>query len=133
MLSSSSTQRRKMSSAHLVQHKYGYAPLKMCFIPSTELEVFCESMVDFENLREHGFNTNAETMEQGWSNYFERLVEPVYPDLVKDFWVHATVTPTALISFVLRHEVVVIEKMIMKLYSLDDSEGTTSAIPGRIN
>src|SRR3954464_1697529 len=114
MLSSSSSQKIKMSSAHLFQHKYGYAPLKTCSILSTELEVLCETMVDFENLREHDFKTNAEMMEQGWSNYFERLVGPVYPALVKDFWAHATVTPTAIIFFVLGHEVAITEKMIKK-------------------
>src|SRR3954469_15180358 len=101
MLSSSSSPRRKMSSTHLGQRKYGYAPLKTCSILSTEMEVLCESSVDFENLRIHGFNTNAETVEQGWSNYLERLVGPIYRALVKDFWVHATSTPTAIISFVL--------------------------------
>src|SRR4051812_12213398 len=64
MLSSSSTQRRKMSSAHLVHRRYGYAPLKTCSIPSTELEVLYESMVDFENLREHEFNTNVARSSQ---------------------------------------------------------------------
>src|SRR4051812_14283465 len=107
MLSSSSSSREEMSSAHLVHRKYGYVPLKTCSILSTELEVLYESSVDFENLRMHGFNTNAETMAQGWSNYLERLVGPIYPDLVKDFWVNVIVTPTAIVSFVLGHEVVV--------------------------
>ncbi|XP_058760780.1 uncharacterized protein LOC131634140 [Vicia villosa] len=122
-----------MSSAHLVQRKYSYTPLKTCSIPSTELEVLCESSVDFENLRIHGFNTNAETMEQGWSNYLERLVGPIYPALVKDFWVHATVTPIAIISFVLGHEVVITEKLIRKLYNLEDEDGITGALPGRVD
>src|SRR3954467_14554685 len=100
MLSSSSSSRKEMSSAHLVRSKYGYAPLKTCSILSTELEVLCESSVDFENLRLHGFNTNAETMAQGWSNYLDRLVGPIYPALVTDFWAHATITPTAIIFFV---------------------------------
>src|SRR4051812_45239117 len=132
MLSSSSTQ-NKMSSAHLVQHKYGYHPLKTCSIPHEELEVLCETMVDFENLLEHDFKTKAAMLVQGWSNYFERLVGPVYPLLVKDFWTHATVTPTTIISFVLGHEVVVTEKMIRKLYGLDDIDGITGALPGRVD
>ncbi|XP_058744262.1 uncharacterized protein LOC131616833 [Vicia villosa] len=131
MLSSSSTQ-HKMSSAHLVQHKYGYHPLKTCSIPHDELEVLCETMVDFEKLLEHDFKTKAAMLVQGWSNYFERLVGPVYPLLVMDFWTHAIVTPTAIISFVLGHEVVVTEKIIRKLYGLDDSDGITGALPGRV-
>src|SRR3954469_25967730 len=93
MLSSSSTQ-QKMSSAHLVQHKYGYHPLKTCSIPHEELEVLCETMVDFDNLLEHDFKTKAAMLVQGWSNYFERLVGPVYPLLVMDFWTHATCGPS---------------------------------------
>src|SRR4051812_14738698 len=124
MLSSSSSQ-PKMSSAHLIQRKFGYSPLKTCSIPNGEMEVLAETMVDFENLLEHGFNVKDKMLIQGWSNYFERLVGPVYPHLVMDFWTHATITPTAIISFVLGHEVVVTEKMIRKLYGLDDLEGIT--------
>src|SRR4051812_6616637 len=131
--SSSSPSQEEMSSADLVHRKYGYVPLKTCSILSTELEVLFESSVDFENLRMHGFNTNAETMAQGWSNYFERLVGPIYPHLVKDFWVNATVTPSAIIFFVLGHEVVVTEQLIRKLYNLDDEEGSTGALPGRVD
>src|SRR3954470_19694144 len=113
MLSSSSTQ-PKMSSAHLVQRKYGYSPLKTYSIL-------------------YGFKIKDAMLAQDWSSYLERLVGPVYPLLVMDFWTHATVTPTAIISFVLGHEVVVTEKMIRKLYSLDDSEGITCALPGRVD
>src|SRR3954468_13247579 len=106
MLSSSiSSSKEEISSAHLVHRKHGYAPLKTCSILSTELQVLCESSVDFENLSIHGFNTSAKTMAQGWSNYLERLVGPIYPALVKDLWAHETVTPTTIISFVLGHEV----------------------------
>src|SRR3954465_13759111 len=96
--SSSSASKEEMSSAHLVYRKFGYVPLKTCSIPSTELEVLCESSVDFENLRIHGFNPTAETLAQGWSNYFDILVGPIYPALVTNFCAHATVTPTAIIS-----------------------------------
>ncbi|XP_058758267.1 uncharacterized protein LOC131631491, partial [Vicia villosa] len=89
-------------------------------------------MVDFESLLEHGFNVKETMLVQGWSNYFERLIGPVYPHLVMDFWKHATVTPTAIISFVLGHEIVITEKLIRKLYNLDDSEGITCAEPGRV-
>src|SRR4051794_2005868 len=133
MLSSSSSSIEEMSSAHLVHRKHGYAPLKTCSILSLELEVLCESSVDFENLRVHGINTNAEIMAQGWSNYLDRLVGPIYPELVKDFWVHATVTPTAIISFVLGHEVVITEKLIRKLYNLDDEEGWSDLQPHTVD
>src|SRR4051812_19656473 len=130
--SSSSSSQEEMSSAQLVFRKNGYAPLKTCSIPPSEMEVLCESSVDFENLRLNGFNTDAETMAQGWSNYLDRLVGPIYPALVKDLWAHATVTPTAIISFVLGHEVVITEKLIRKLYNLEDEEGSTGPLPGRV-
>src|SRR3954469_22323458 len=130
---SSSSGQAEVSSTHLVFSKHGYAPLKTCSIPTSEMEVLCESSVNFENMKVHGFKPDAKTMAQGWSNYLDRLVGPIYPPLVKYFWAHATVTPTAIISFVLGHEVVITEKLIRKLYNLDDKEGSTGALPGRVD
>src|SRR4051812_41500137 len=92
-------------------------------IPTDELKVLCESAVDFNNLRANGFLCDVRILEQGWSKYLDRLVGPIYPELLKDFWVHATVTSTAIISFVLGHEVVITEKLIRRLYNLNDEEG----------
>src|SRR4051812_2054729 len=131
--SSSSSSQAEMSSTHLVFSKRGYAPFKTCSIPTSEMEVLCESSVDLENLKVHGFKPDAKTMAQGWSNYLDRLVGPIYPTLVKDFWAHATVTPTAMISFMLGHEVVITEKLISKLYNLDDEEGCTGPPHARVS
>src|SRR3954470_14013892 len=131
--SSSSSSQPEVSSTHLVFSKHGYAPLKTCSIPTSEMEVLCESSMDFENLKLHGFKPEANTMAQGWSNYLNRLVGPIYPALVKDFWAHATVTPIAIISFVLGHEVVITEKLIRKLYNLDDEEGCTGPLHARVS
>src|SRR3954469_5590215 len=94
---SSSSGQAEVSSTHLVFSKHGYAPLKTCSIPPSEMEVLCESSVDFENLKVHGFKPEAKTMAQGWSNYLDRLVGPIYPALVKDLWAHTTVTPTTML------------------------------------
>src|SRR4051812_44957717 len=131
--SSSSSSQAEVSSTQLVLSKHGYAPLKTCSIPTAEMEVLCESAVDFKNLKAHGFQPDARILAQGLSNYLDRLVGPIYPALVKDFWAHATVTPTAIISFVLGHEVVITEKLIRKLYNLDDEEGCTGPLPARVN
>src|SRR3954471_2590690 len=131
--SCSSNSKERLTSTQILLSKYEYAPLKTCLIPTKELEVLCESVVDINNLKSNGFQCDARILEQGWSNYLDRLVGPIYPDLVKDLWVHATVTPTAIISFVLGHEVVVIEKLIRKLYNLEDEEGCTGPLPGRVN
>src|SRR3954462_12749288 len=88
-------------------------------------------MVDFENLQAHDFNIKTDMLVQGWANYFERLIGPVYPLLVKEFWTHATITPTAIISFVLGQEVVISENLIRKLYNLQGLGGITGSLPGR--
>ncbi|XP_058726133.1 uncharacterized protein LOC131597453 [Vicia villosa] len=131
MASSSNVQRKASSSHNVQQRKPAYFPLKSCSIPNNELKVLCETMMDFENLMAHDLKTKTTMLVQGWSNYFERLIGPVYPLLVKDFWTHATVTSTAIISFVLGHEVIVTEKLIRKLYGLDGIDGITSALHGR--
>src|SRR3954466_3089891 len=130
--SSNSSSQPEVSSTHLVFSKHGYAHLKTCSIPTAEMEVLCESSVDFENLKAHGFNPDARILAQGWSNYLDRLVGPIYPALVKDFWAHATVTSNAINSFVLGHEVVITEKLVRKLYNLDDEEGSTGPLPSRV-
>src|SRR3954464_8179757 len=131
--SSSSSPVERLTSTQILLRKYGYAPLKTCMIPTDELEVLCESAVDFNNLRANGFLCDARILEQGWSKYLDRLVGPIYPELVKDFWVHATVTPTAIISFVLGHEVVITKKLIRKLYNLNDEEGWSGLQPGTVS
>src|SRR4051812_41458627 len=121
--SSSSNPAERLTSSQILLRKYEYAPLKTCLIPTEELEVLCESAVNINNLKANGFKCDARVFEQGWSKYLDRLVGPIYPELVKDFWVHATVTSTAIISFVLGHEVVITEKLIRRLYNLNDEEG----------
>src|SRR4051812_26662684 len=131
--SCSSNSKERLTSTQNRLSKYEYAPLKTCLIPTKELEVLCESIVDINNLKANGFQCDVRIFEQGWSKYLDRLVGPIYPELVKDFWVHATVTPTAIISFVLGHEVVITEKLIRKLYNLNDEEGCTGPQQGTVS
>src|SRR3954467_15685518 len=131
--SCSSNSKERLTSSQIFLRKYENAPLKTCLIPTKELEVLCESAVDINNLKANGFQCDARIFEQGWSKYLDRLVGPIYPELVKDFWVHATVTPTAIISFVLGHEVVITEKLIRKLYNLDDEEGWSELQPHTVD
>src|SRR4051812_44734388 len=131
--SCSSNSKERLTSTQNRLSKYEYAPLKTCLIPTKELEVLCESAVDINNLKANGFQCDARILEQGWSKYLDRLVGPIYPELVKDLWVHATVTPTAIISFVLGHEVVITEKLIRKLYNLDDEEGWSGLQPNTVD
>src|SRR3954466_8617910 len=131
--SCSSNSKERLASTQILLSKDEYAPLKTCLIPTKELEVLCESAVDINNLKANGFQCDARILEQGWSKYLDRLVGPIYPELVKDLWVHATVTPTAIISFMLGHEVVITEKLIRKLYNLDDEEGWSGLQPNTVD
>ncbi|XP_058760452.1 uncharacterized protein LOC131633784 [Vicia villosa] len=134
MASSSNVQHKASSSKHqeqVQQQKSVFTPLMTCLIPYEDLEVICESMVDFENLQAHDFNIKTDMLVQGWANYFGRLIGPVYPLLVKEFWTHATITPTTIISFVLGQEIVISENLKRNLYNLQGLGGITGSLPGR--
>lgn len=48
-----------------------------------ELRMLCETIMDFKNLEDSGFDF-SETLEfKGWKGFFERLTGPVYLVLVK--------------------------------------------------
>lgn len=53
--------------------------------PVTKLEVLCESILDFENLKLNGFDLTSDVVTQGWEDFFNRLKGPVYSALVKYF------------------------------------------------
>src|SRR3954467_2861072 len=71
-----------------------------CSIPKKDLEVICELMVDFDSLEEHNFCLKEDIIFQGWASLFVEFCGPVYPDLVKEFLVHAVVAPKSILSFV---------------------------------
>ncbi|XP_050893102.1 eukaryotic translation initiation factor 4 gamma-like [Lathyrus oleraceus] len=50
-----------------------------------KLEVLCELLVDFNNLKRNTIDLTEELEKQGWGNYFKRLHGPVYTFLVKEF------------------------------------------------
>ena len=41
--------------------------------PFEKLDVLCESLVDFENMRRNGVDLIEELRKQGWGIYFQRL------------------------------------------------------------
>ena len=69
--------------------------------PFDKLEVLCESLVDFENMRRNGVDLTEELHQQGWGNYFQRLYGPVYPNLIKEFWRFADADDHFIVSYVL--------------------------------
>ncbi|PNX56869.1 cullin-like protein, partial [Trifolium pratense] len=55
------------------------------------LTLLPEKMVDFESLKANGFDVKPYFIAQGWDKYFEMLNGPIYPDLLKHFWMKAKV------------------------------------------
>ncbi|XP_058766930.1 uncharacterized protein LOC131640548 [Vicia villosa] len=104
---------------------------KTCYIPLNELEVICEMMVDFDNLEAHEIHLKDAMTFQGWQAFFYGLCGPDYPDLVKEFWVHATVMPKAILSVVHGERISITENLLRKLFGLETVEGVSEAVPGR--
>src|SRR4051812_1410033 len=102
-------------------------PVIACSIAKDDLEVLCELMVDFDNLEENQFHLKEDIIFQGWTSLFAEFVGPVYPDLVKEFWVHAVVAPKAILSFVHGKSVVVTENILGMMFDLKNPEGAFEA------
>ena len=86
-------------------------------IPVDELMVLCETIVDFKNLKDIGFDFSKILEFQGRKGFFERLTGPVYPVLVKQFWIHDVATKDTISSFVMSRKIVVTEKSIVDPFS----------------
>lgn len=69
--------------------------------PFEQLEVFCELLVDFDNLKENGMDLTQELKNQGWLTYFNRLYGPIYTNLVKELWRFADCDDHYIVSHVL--------------------------------
>ena len=65
-------------------------PYRTLLTPIKNLEVLSELIVYFNSLQENGFDLSEEVKAQGWERYFDRLVGPTFPILVKEFWIHAS-------------------------------------------
>lgn len=85
------------------------------------LEVLGELLVDFKNLKDNGTGLLSAIKFQGWENFFNRLQDPIYFNLVKDFWIHVKSSSFQVISFVFRKKIVISEKLIAKLIDHDGS------------
>src|SRR3954468_19369929 len=98
-------------------------PVVACSIPKNEWEVLCELMVDFDNIKEHQFHLKEDIIFQGWTLLFAEFCGLVYPDLVKEFWVHAVVAPKSILSFVHGKFVVVTENILRMMFDMRNPEG----------
>ena len=88
-------------------------------------------MVDFDNLKENGFDLLPAVEFQGWENFFDRLVGPIFPHLVKEFWIHAIASPKVILSFVMGKEISITENLIRKLLGFEGT-GVTGISSGRM-
>ncbi|CAJ2641640.1 unnamed protein product [Trifolium pratense] len=59
--------------------------------PESELTFLSEKIVDFDSLKANGFDVKPYFITQGWDKYFDMLNGPIYPDLLKKFWMKAKV------------------------------------------
>lgn len=110
---------QKQSSPHSVAEEINPVTegiLEITLItPVGELLVLYETIVDFKNLKDNSFDFSRTLEFQGWNAYFERLMGPIYPVLVKQFWIHAVVAKDTIISYVMSKKFVVTEKSIADL------------------
>src|SRR3954469_1436283 len=108
---------------HRQEEDQQITPVIACSIPKNDLEVICELMVDFDSLEEHNFRLKEDIIFQGWASLFSEFCGPVYPDLIKEFWVHAVVAPKSILSFVHGKFVVVTENIPRMMFDLKNPEG----------
>lgn len=94
-------------------------PLTTLFIPNVDLDVICESIINFDNLYLNGLVLFEDITKQKWESFFSTLKGPVYLALVKYFWLHASATNYVISSFVLSKSITFTEKSLTKLLSFD--------------
>lgn len=86
------------------------------------MEVFYESIADFDNLKQNRFNLSGDIATHGWEVYFNRLKGLVYHALVEYFWFHAEATDVQVFSSVLGQKIQISKKSIAKLLNHDGFE-----------
>ena len=82
-------------------------PIRTLITPIENLEVLSELIIDFESLQENGFNLYEDVTAQGWNRYFDRLLGPTFPILIKEFWIHATSSNHQVTSYVMGKKIVI--------------------------
>jgi translation initiation factor 2 alpha subunit (eIF-2alpha) len=76
--------------AHSKPNQFGK---EHCISKFEELQCAIEKLVDFESIQANGIHGIKEAFEkQELMYYFDMLNGPVYSELVKDFWMKATIT-----------------------------------------
>jgi hypothetical protein len=84
-----------------------------------KLEVLCESLVDFENMKRNDIDLTEELRMQWWETYFQRLYGHVYTNLVKELWRFADSDDHYIVSYILGVKIVITEKSIASLLNME--------------
>ena len=90
-------------------------PIRTLLTSVDNLEVLCELIIDFESLQENGFDLYGDVTAQGWNKYFDHLLGPTFPILVKEFWIHATSSNHQVTSCVMGKKIMITKDLIGKL------------------
>ncbi|KAI5385192.1 hypothetical protein KIW84_071976 [Lathyrus oleraceus] len=56
-----------------------------------QLGIIIEGQVDFDEIMAHGLDLQRIVSHNGWNKFFDMLCGPFYPNLVKKFWVNASI------------------------------------------
>lgn len=117
----SSTLKSNMAGSSSSSQKY-VALERTLFTPIDKLEVHCEILVDFRSLADNGFDFQDIVRFQGWEKYFDRLIGPVFPTLIKEFWIHASAYPKVVISSVMGTKFMITEQLIKQLIGYEHED-----------
>ncbi|XP_045809769.1 uncharacterized protein LOC123904122 [Trifolium pratense] len=90
MSASTSTSTNPITIPPFIFKNMEYVGNKMEFSESL-LTLLPKKMVDFNSLKANGYDVKPYFTSQGWDMYFEMLNGPIYPDLLRHFWMKAKV------------------------------------------
>ena len=96
-------------SQKIVSSEQYEVPFRTLLTPVKNLEVLSELIMDFNSLKENGFDLSEEIKAQGWEKYFDRLVGPTFPILVKKFWIHASSSNHQVTSYIMGKKIVLLK------------------------
>lgn len=98
--------------------------------PFTQLEILCELLVDFKNIKVNGFDLIDWVKTQNWEGFFDRL-KHVYLELVKQLCIFASIINLQITLFVLGHKITISKKSITKLLNHDSSRKRCFKMPSK--
>ena len=102
-------------------------PSRTPLSPIDSLEVLCKLIIHFESMKENSYDLTPGVEFQGWTRYFDRLLGPVFPKLVKEFWIQASTSNHQVTSYVMGKNISISEDLIARLIG-HNGGGSVAAI-----